>query len=275
LFVIDQSDAHPIGPRFSDDVRVSVVVRNRRGAPIRSVKEWRELAKPAARSHWKDGRSAKELAKAWVSGTGQRALRRLLDRREETAGLTIDTAVAEAQVAFDDYPGGKRNHDLLIQGRCSSGLIVIGLEAKADESFGQTIAAYDRHARALRAAGQTTNALERLIRLLDEVGAMSLERVPGFGDLRYQLFSGVAGTLAAAGTNDLAVFVVHEFATELTTVARRAANKKALAEFVGDVTGAVAPDEDWWLLGPFHMPSERWSQIPLFIGHLTTPGAGS
>jgi hypothetical protein len=61
------------------------------------------------------------------------------------------------------------------------------------------------------------------------------------------LFSGVAGTLAAAQDGELAAFVVHEFATELTTEKKRVVNRTALAEFVGDVTGAVAPDEDWWL----------------------------
>jgi hypothetical protein len=53
---------------------------------------------------------------------------------------------------------------------------------------------------------------------------------------------------------------------------RRQANKQALAEFVGDVTGAFVPTDDWWLVGPFQVPAERWSRIPLWIGHLTTPG---
>jgi hypothetical protein len=125
---------------------------------------------------------------------------------------------------------------------------------------------------ATRQAGHTTNAPERLRGLLDEIGAMSLEGVSSVGDLRYQLFSGVAGTLAAADDDELAAFIVHEFATNLTTEGRREGNKKALAEFVGGVTGAVAPSDDWWLLGPFHVPSKRWSRVPLFIGHLTTPG---
>lgn len=161
----------------------------------------------------------------------------------------------------------------MIRGRCASGPVVIGLEAKADETFGQTIGTYRRDALAVRAAGKTTNAPERLENLLQDVGDISLSRNPTFGDLRYQLFSGVDGTLAAAQDGELAAFVVHEFATELTTEKKRLVNRTALAEFVGDVTGAVAPDEDWWLLGPFHAPAERWSRIPFYIGHLTTPGA--
>jgi hypothetical protein len=247
-------------------------ITSRNGAAIRSVEDWETLAKPASPSHWKDGRSAKELAKAWITGEGQAALKRLLETREETAGLSIETVVAEAQVSFDKYPGGKRNHDLLIRGRCSRGSVVIGLEAKADESFGQTLAEYDRHARALQEHGQPTNAPERLKDLLDEIAAIPLEKLPTYGDLRYQLFSGIAGTLAAATADDLAMFVVHEFATELTSPDRREANKQALAQFLCEVTGAAAPGDDWWLLGPFQVPSKRWSQIPLYIGHLTTPG---
>lgn len=107
---------------------------------------------------------------------------------------------------------------------------------------------------------------------MDDIAGVTLAQVPTFGDLRYQPFSGVAGTLAATKDDEIAAFVVHEFATSLTTVKRRQANKQALAEFVGAVTGAVVPIDDWWLVGPFQVPAECWSRIPLWIGHLTTPG---
>jgi hypothetical protein len=110
---------------------------------------------------------------------------------------------------------------------------------------------------------------------MDDIAGVTLAQVPAFGDLRYQLFSGVAGALAATNDDEIAAFVVHEFATSLTTVKRRQANKQALAEFVGDVTGIVVPTDDWWLVGPFYVPAERWSKIPLWIGHLTTPGEGA
>jgi hypothetical protein len=251
---------------------MATVVRSRDGVEIRTVDEWGRLAKPAHESHWKDGRSAKELARAWVSGAGETALARLLDTHAETRGLLIDTAVAEEQVAFDHFPGGKRNHDLLIRGHCSSGPVVIGLEAKADETFGQTIATYKRDALDRRRAHKTTNAPERLKNLLDDIGLISLELNPTFGDLRYQLFSGVAGTLATTKADESAAFIVHEFVTPLTSEKKRRENKQALAKFVADITGAIAPEDDWWLLGPFNVPAKRWAQIPLFIGHLTTAG---
>ena len=245
---------------------------NRRQKPIQSVDEWGEHAGPASREHWKDGRSAKELAKAWIGGDGPDALIALLSTRPETANLRIEEAVAEAQVSFDSYPGGKRNHDLLIRGRTAAGAIVIGLEGKADETFGETIKSYASKSAAKRASQTPTNAPERLTGLLEDIAGSSLIEMPALGDLRYQLFSAVAGTLAAATAADIAAFIVHEFATHLTTPPKRDANKQALAAFVQTIAGTPVPDDDAWLVGPFHVPADRWSATPLWIGHLTTPG---
>ncbi len=71
----------------------------------------------------------------------------------------------------------------------------------------------------------------------------------------------------------MAAFIVHEFATALTTQKKRQANRTALAEFVGNVMGAVAPEQDSWLLGPSYVAAARWSKLPLYIGHLTTSGS--
>jgi hypothetical protein len=250
-----------------------VDVRNRHGAKIGTVEEWGQLAAPAAKEHWKDGRSAKELAKSWISGVGSQSLGELFDSLERTRDLQIANGIAEAQISFDKFPGGKRNHDLLIHGACAAGPVVIGLEAKADETFGQTVATYLRDALALRNDGRTTNAPERLANLLKDVAGTSLTQNSNLGNLRYQLFSGVAGTLAAAHDGEFAAFIVHEFATELTTKKKRLENKTALGEFVSALTGIVPPAGDWWLLGPFKMPAERWSHTPLYIGHLTTTNA--
>ncbi len=111
-------------------VVVDFSVTNRHGRRIESVEEWRVYGAPASETHWKDGRSAKELAKAWIEGSGPTDLARLLAAQAELAGLTITSATAEAQIAFDEFPGGKRNHDLLVRGRVAGGEVVVGVEAK-------------------------------------------------------------------------------------------------------------------------------------------------
>lgn len=151
-----------------------------------------------------------------------------------------------------------------------SGPLVVGLEAKADETFGQTVDGYFRAAAVKRKNELPTNAPERLDGLLAAVAGSSLAERPELGALRYQLFSGVAGTLAAARENESTAFVVHELKTSKTTPSKRAANAKALASFVKAVFGSEVPQEEWWLLGPFQVPGEKWSSIPLWLGHLTT-----
>lgn len=247
------------------------LIVNRRERPIRSVDEWGLLAKPASAVHWQDGRSAKQLAKAWIDGSGPAALGKLLARDARTADFQVKKATAEAQTAFDSLPGGRRNHDLLIVGDAAGGPTIVGLEGKADESFGETLDGFGRAAKRKADRGERTNAPQRLERLLADLAGTSLEARPELGKLRYQLFSGVAGTLAAAGPDDQAAFVVHEFKTPRTTQRRRNANAADIASFVEQVFGRVVPaGEEWWLLGPFRAQAARWARTPLWIGHLTT-----
>jgi hypothetical protein len=247
------------------------LIVNRHERPIRSVRAWGVFAKPASPVHWQDGRSAKELAKAWIDGSGPAALTELLARDPRTANLRIKQATAEAQTAFDSLPGGRRNHDLLIEAEAAGGTTIVGLEGKADESFRQTLDGYCRAAKRKAERGEPTNAPRRLEGLLADLTGTTLEARPDLGKLRYQLFASVAGTLAAAGPGDQAAFVAHEFKTPKTTKRRRNANATALASFVEQVFGRIVPAaEDWWLVGPFRAPAARWSRTRLWIGHLTT-----
>ena len=117
-----------------------VEIVSRRGKPIRSVKEWGVEAPPARALA---GRPQREgTSKGLDRRQRLEALISLLDRDPATAGLRIESAVAETQTAFDRWPGGKRNHDLLVTGRAAGGDTVIALEGKADESFGQTFSSY-------------------------------------------------------------------------------------------------------------------------------------
>jgi hypothetical protein len=246
------------------------VIVNRRNEPITSVEAWGTRAPPASAEHWVDGRSAKELAKAWITGAGPAALRHLLDGDAQLRDLAIYHAIAEEQTSFDQWPGGRRNHDLLIRGAVAAGQIVVGIEAKADESFGQTVGSYAKAAAAKRHSGKATNASERLAGLLVDVAGASLQQRPELATLRYQLLTGIAGTLAAAVEGEHAAFVVHEFHTGKTTSTKIASNTNALKSFMYMIFGVQVPGCEHWLLGPFVVPAQRWSTTPLWIGHLTT-----
>jgi hypothetical protein len=245
---------------------------SRRGKLIQSVEEWGVEARPAKAEHWQDGRSAKELAKAWISGSGPVALAGLFEFSPMTGHLRIDRAVAEAQTAFDRWPGGKRNHDLLVTGETLSGRITIGVEGKADETFGQTLKSYAAGSQRLIDRGKPTNAHFRLDELTTALVGATLSTSPELAPLRYQLFSAVAGTLAAAEPDSAqAAFVVHEFITERTNAKLHAANAAALSAFTERVFHCSPPlGESSWLLGPFHVPAERWARVPLWVGKIET-----
>jgi hypothetical protein len=211
-----------------------------------------------------------ELARAWIEGSGQVALARLLRGDERLGDLTIRRAVAEAQIGFDEWRGGRRNHDLLVHGTVTSGPLVIGLEAKADESFGQTVGAYARAAFRKHTAGEPTNAPKRIASLLADVAGTSLEQRPEFAALRYQLFTGIAGTLAAAADGERAAFVIHEFHTSKTTSRKISANAEALKSFMYLVFGVQVPTSDRWVVGPFRVAARRWSTTPLWVARLAT-----
>jgi len=47
-------------------------------------------------------------------------------------------AVPQKRTYFDDIGRGPRHHDRLVTGRCGSGKLVVGVERKADENFGES-----------------------------------------------------------------------------------------------------------------------------------------
>jgi hypothetical protein len=249
-------------------------VTSRNGTPIPDLETWQREAAPAGGDRqWQDGRSAKELARAWVgAGTGPEDLAAVLTGDTRFKGLTIDRAVAKVQTAFDAYAGGVCNHDLLIAGHCDAGPVRIGLQARADEPFGQTVAEYESRARRDLDAGTNSNALERVHGLIEDLTGVDAHS-HNLGHLRYQLFTAVAGTLAAARSGEAAIFVVHEFATPQTDPAKRQANRLDLARFVREVFGVVVAGEPGWVLGPFAILAPQFKQTPLYLVHLMTTTA--
>jgi hypothetical protein len=249
-------------------------VTSRSGMPIADLETWQREAGPAGGDRqWQDGRSAKELARAWVGGgAGPEDLAALLAGDTRLKGLTIDSAVAEARTPFDAYAGGACNHDLLIAGHCDSSPVRIGLEAKADEPYGQTVAEYESRARRDLEAGTPSNALKRVHGLIEDLTSVEAHS-HNLGHLRYQLFTAVAGTLAAAKPGEAAIFVVHEFATPQTDPAKRQANRLDLARFVREVFGVAVAGESGWVLGPFGILAPQFKQTPLYLAHLTTTTA--
>jgi hypothetical protein len=198
----------------------------------------------------------------------------LLSASSDLAGFEMTLATPEAQTAFDHFRGGRRNHDLLVVGSTAGGAVVVGVEAKADEPFGPTLSEYRDDARARLARGERSNAEERLKGITEGLLGRTLELDPTIGVLRYQLFSGVAGVLAAAKERQAAyaVFLVHEFITPQTDPQSRKRNLEDLRSFLAAGFEREAPEGGSWIEGPIHVFGSDLipASTPLWIGHLQT-----
>jgi|1186.fasta_scaffold06655_2 hypothetical protein len=250
---------------------------NNRGRVLRTLVDWQCLAPPAAKHHWAVGRSAMELARDWLEGDAAARTAALLRTRPELAGLTLRDGIAEKLTRFDEIRGGPRHHDLLIHGSTSSGPLIVGVEGKADESFDLTLRDYV--ANALRRRPETTRAPERLDRLTTTFFGAVLDDAPGLGDLRYQLLSALAGTLADAKLEGArhAVLLVHEFVTDRTSDALHEENGAALRAFVERLGLEPAGDPDAWITGARVIRGDGgWlpAEMPVFVAKLVTRRRG-
>jgi hypothetical protein len=257
-------------------LRGAVRIEGRRGEAITDLESWRELGGPASAGHWADGRSAKCLAEAWL-GDGAENLSALLAAAPEGQldGFVPRIGIAEAQTRFDRYRGGKRNHDLLVIGEGPAGRTVVGVEGKADETFGLTIAEHLDAVDCRLARGERSNARARFEGLLATLGPTGCSE-EDVADLRYQLFTATAGTLAAAAEQGAvqAVFCVQEFVTVKTDPAKRVANGEDLRAFARTVLGLEAEGDGDWIVGPARVPGSDLvpGTIPLWVAHLRSRG---
>lgn len=249
-------------------------VQIRKGAEvIQTLDQWLDVAGPKdVDKQWKEGRSAMESAIAWLEAPGSLPpeISTLLHSHPDFGVVSVEWIEPEAPIRFDSH-SGPRHADIAVSARDANGAIAVTLEAKADEPFDQ------------RLADVLEDSLERLIANAESGGfvrARDLARAllpplsdkqASLGTLRYQLFTGVAGTLALAEREKAAraVFIVHEIVTNQTSRQKLNANHKDYSAFVRRLTGMkdleVMPET---LYGPIRVPGAPLFQSPaaLYIG---------
>lgn len=220
------------------------------GQPIRTLDDWFDKAPPAlGKLHWKDFRSAKELARRWLKGFPEE-VRTVLELAEPLRGMTFEFTEPEHSTALDEFPR-PRVHDLLLVGTARGGRIVIGVEGKADEPFGKLISEE-------LVAAPLSNKPERIRRLLAAVFVDPTDQA--LGTLRYQLLHALAGTLIEAHTHqaDWAVLLVHEFTSHATKDSDIRRNGLDLENFI------TALEPHAWFTGP----------SGFLAGPIAAPGGG-
>ena len=191
---------------------MTIILKNRAGETIQDLEGWKH---PKRDYHWQDGYSAKELARAWFNSQTPQCppeLQALFSSHPRTAHLQINEGFPEFITGLPER-GGSRNHDLMLRAHTDAEAVIVCVEAKVDESFSATIGSYWKQ----KSAGQQTTRVPARIETLLKIvfGKDARPDQQPWCDLRYQLLTGVAGTLIQAAKEQapLAVFIVHEFQT--------------------------------------------------------------
>ncbi|MCI0407351.1 MAG: hypothetical protein L0191_02095 [Acidobacteria bacterium] len=170
--------------------------------PSKGPDSWRELLRQPA-TQWRDGYSAKELARAWESAAGFPPEVSALFRSSGVPALREATpllAIPEHQVPL---PGGDASsqNDLFVLASGRGQLIAVTVESKVAEPFAEPLSKWLQD--------PSPGKLERIAYLKSVVGlAGDLS-----GELRYQLLHRAASALIEAHrfSARFAVLLVHSF----------------------------------------------------------------
>ena len=160
---------------------------------LTALADWLSHAPPKRRMHWKDGRSAKENARLWLDSAPDlpSGIADLLRATGSVGTLHSWSAEPEARVSFDAFRG-PANLDVLVRAQDETGPVVIGVEAKADESFGSTVEQTLLEGQKELARNPRSKRVQRIQGLAATFG-LDLDR-PGIPGLRYQLLTLTAAT---------------------------------------------------------------------------------
>lgn len=180
-------------------------------------------------AQWKDGYSAKEQAKAWLRSGTPIVPEELWSAISKLAG-DVDEVYGrpEHTTTLDSYPRA-RHHDLFACPRHNGATtVVLGVEAKACESFDGTVA--DRATAAAPSNKRTRcNLLSRALFgrdvLNEDTGDLLDSSLANHG---YQLWTAAVGTLIEAQQRNVsyAVVVVQQFAPADVLAAQQAGDDR-------------------------------------------------
>lgn len=235
---------------------------------IETLEDWRRFAPPASDIHWKEGRSACELARAWVKNgpAVPNEVLSLFSSSDVLSKLQFLRAHAEYLTKFEDTPNGPRNHDLLVEAALGEQRVLIGIEGKEREEFDKSLS--------VRFAAKQDQAGSKFPARVNEfcLGMFGEPYSPRYAELKYQFLSASAGILAEKEKgSDLAVLLIHQFVSADTPSKDIERNKQDYAFFIKLMKPELETVQENVLYGPFQVPGcSLFPSRPLFIGKITT-----
>ena len=233
--------------------------------PIVTLDAWAAAIPP---KQWKDGRSARELARAWwptARRPGEPAEFAALLDSGGLVGLTLDTVHVNAAILVDDTTW---HADLAIHAHCEDGPLAIVVEAVADERFGDRLGSVLVDAARQIGRDEPTPVVGRIQRLAAAMLPPWKAGLPHLEELRHDLLMGAAATMAFATTIGAtrALYIVHELVhLDRTKESDRRKNREDLDLLVRRLShGEAERLTRGVLLGPTLLPG--YPEIPLQVG---------
>ncbi len=210
---------------------------------IKDIEDWENhIFKSGKREkHWKVGRSAWAIADYMMNRNGEAVINSIISNLLSES-VVFEKAIPELEIRFDKYGHG-REHDLGIYGSTitSNKKIFIGLEAKVDETFNETISEVYIKAKSKVLSGISTNRAKRIEELLKR----NFNQVtPELFDLRYQLLYSTVGTLDAIVNEekaDISILLIMVFKTKLYDEVQGIENYKDYLRFVNAMDSKRIP----------------------------------
>lgn len=220
-----------------------------------------------------------ELACAWFIGATPQCppeMQYLLATEPVLAEIVFREGYPEFVTSLP-VRGEGRNHDLLLRGSADGREVLICVEAKADEEFGEIVGDYWTQ---MKNSSKRTRVPERIEKLLRTVfGPNARPDVGPWCDLSYQLLTGVSGTVIQAEKDEIAtaVFIVHEFQTPSVQVKKLTVNAAAYARLVACLFSIPAEDVMSGVMYPTRATGEaiELRGVRLFVGKAVYEGSRS
>jgi hypothetical protein len=233
---------------------------------IESLSEWFDKCPPQKGiAHWKDGRSAKETAKLWLS-----TIPTEFQEIVKPFGLKFNVCSPEYVTRFDKNGGNGRNHDLIILAEDEVAKpVVISIESKVDETYGDTVSITYNKAEKRFKKNERSLGIQRII---DLKSALFGDNHDDLSHIRYQLITAVAGTIAEAKKQKAktAILLIQTFITSEIDNKKHQTNQKDLDNFINVFSYSVYNSmNDGQLLGPLRIANKTEfldSIIDLWIG---------
>jgi len=240
----------------------------RRGTHIDSVEDWFHYARPIGGPHaWRDGASAKELAKAWFNGapapTPPADLVALLAGHFDFIDFNFERGYPQCRVPLDEDRGLSRPVDLALVCSTTFGRVIINVIAKAREGFGRSVGDEIIASASQWAFEERRDRLDGLMRLVEIIIPKRRPAQPRLAELKNELLLSVARTWAFASQHQarVGILVLHEFLSDREESPRTHENHLDLVRLLERITeGRIRDVPIGQLIGPLPVPpSPSWS----------------